>query len=229
MPETPNSSFIPKQGPAKKTRYASKQVHLFTVLSYVLFFGALLASAGVFFYNQHIESKLEEEVRNLNTAITNFSDENMEEVRAFNSRLVQAQNRLDSSVSLAAMFESLEESSAQSISLEALSLKRVADDRLLLEAGIVTDDFDSALFQRGLYERNPVIENVVYQDLGLGEVTEEDVVPSEVKFTAELEIPLTAIPYEPSDSATPIALPLLTDTGTTSEGDITEDTNETDI
>lgn len=229
MPETPNSSFIPKQGPAKKTRYASKQVHLFTILSYVLFFGALLASAGVFFYDRHIDAALEDEVRNLNIAITNFSDENMEEVRAFNSRLIQAKNRLDNSISLAAMFESLEESSAQSISLEALTLKRVADDRLFLEADIVTDDFDSALFQRGLYERNPVIENVTYVDLGLGETEEGEASPSEVKFTAELEIPVTAIPYEPPASAAPVSLPLLTDIATTTEELISDDVNELDI
>jgi hypothetical protein len=229
MPETPNSSFIPKQGPAKKTRYASKQVHLFTILSYVLFFGALLASAGVFFYERHIDKTLETEVRNLNSAIASFSDESMEEVRAFNSRLIQAENRLNNSVSLSAMFDSLEESSAQSISLEALSLTRVADDRLLLEADVVTDDFDSALFQRGLYERNPVIENVVYDDLGLGEIAEGEVAPSQVSFTAELEIPLTAIPYEPSDTATPVALPLLTDTSTTTDDIISGETNETDI
>ncbi len=99
MPNTPASSFIPKQGPAKRSRQVvSRQVHIFTVLSYVLFFGALSASVGVFLYSKHTDNQLRDEVVALDTAIANFSTEKMEQVKAFNTRLIQAQDRISKSV-----------------------------------------------------------------------------------------------------------------------------------
>ncbi|MEK7461964.1 MAG: hypothetical protein AAB618_00075 [Patescibacteria group bacterium] len=205
MPNTPSSSFIPKQGPAKHSRQVvSRQVHLFTVLSYVLFFGALAASAGVFLYARHIDSQQREEVAALDTAIANFSDEKMEQVKAFNTRLMQAEDRITNSVSAISIFEALEESTVQAAALESLTLKRVADEKFLITALINTDTFDSTLFQRGLYERNPVIKTVSFEDVSLGTVAgEESEKPAGVSFKAELQVPLTAVPYVPEDQLIP--------------------------
>jgi exonuclease VII small subunit len=206
MPNTPSSSFIPRQGPAKRSRQiVSHQVHVFTVVSYVLFFGALTASAGVFLYSKHVDRQLEQEIVALDAAIANFSTEKMEQVKAFNTRLLQATDRIDNTVSAASIFQSLETSTAQSVSLTSLSLKRVEDETFLLTAEINTDTFDSALFQRGLFERNPVIEAVSFEDVSLGTTDSEEGSPrSGVSFEAELKVPLSAVPYKPDGTPVPL-------------------------
>ena len=206
MPNTPSSSFIPKQGPAKRSRQVvSRQVHIFTVLSYVLFFGALAASIGVYLYSRHVENQLRGEVVALDTAIANFSNEKMEQVKAFNTRLNQAESRINNSVSAVSIFESLEDSTALAAVLESLILKRSADEKFLITAEINTDSFDSALFQRGLYERNAMLETVAFEDVGLGGTTgEEQVSPDRVSFRAELTVPLSAIPYKPDGTPVPL-------------------------
>jgi exonuclease VII small subunit len=206
MPNTPSSSFIPRQGPAKRSRQVvSRQVHVFTVLSYVLFFGALTASAGVFLYSKHIDKQLENEIVELDAAVANFSDEKMEQVKAFNTRLLQAKDRIDNTVSATSIFQSLEASTAQSVSLTSLSLKRVEDQTFLLTAKINTDTFDSALFQRGLFERSPVIETVSFEDISLGATDSEENSPrSGVSFEAELKVPLSAVPYKPDGTPVPL-------------------------
>ncbi len=217
MPNTPSSSsFIPRQGPAKRSRQVvSRQVHLFTVLSYVLFFGALAASLGVFLYERHTETQLRGEVVALDTAIANFSLEKMEQVKAFNARLIQAEDRITNSVSAVSIFESLEGSTAQAVSLESLTLKRSGDEKFLLTAEVNTDTFDSTLFQRGLYERNPIIETVSFTDVSLGESdSEEDTPRSGVSFKAELEVPVAAVPYAPSGTNVPVTDNTVVEIGT---------------
>ncbi len=219
MPNTPSSSFIPKQGPAKRSRQgASRQVHVFTVLSYVLFFGALAASLGVFLYSRHVETQLRGEVVALDTAISNFSNEKMEQVKAFNIRLNQAQNRINNSVSAVSIFESLEDSTVQAAAIDSLTLKRSADEKFLITADINTDTFDSALFQRGLYERNPIIESVAFEEVGLGVIEgEEKLTTSNVSFKAELSVPLSAVPYIPDGTPVPVTDNTVFELGTTSD------------
>ena len=219
MPNTPSSSFIPKQGPAKRSRQVvSRQVHIFTVLSYILFFGALIASAGVFLYAKHAQNQLRNEVTALDAAIANFSSEKMEQVKAFNIRLIQAEGRINNSVSAVSILESLEVSTAQSVAIESLTLKRVEDEKFRLTASIATDSFDSALFQRGLYERNPIIQSVAFKDVGLGnESSEEDAPSSGVSFKAEIEVPLAAIPYTPNGVVVPVTENTVVEIGTSTE------------
>ncbi len=225
MPNTPASSFIPKQGPAKRSRQVvSRQVHVLTIVSYILFFGSLVAAAGVFLYDRHINNQLRNEVVALDAAIANFSNDKMEQVKAFNTRLEYAQNRIANSVSAVSIFESLEDSTAQAVAIQSLKLTRVEDQKFLIEANINTDTFDSALFQRGLYERNSVIESVAFEDIGLGEVEEGGEAPTGVSFKAELAVPLSAVPYDPDGSPLPVTDMTVVDLSTTTDATATTTT-----
>ncbi len=210
MPNSPISSFIPKQGPAKRSRQVvSRQVHLFTIMSYVLFFGALAGSALVFLYSKHTENKLESEIIALNDAIVSFSDTKMEEVKAFNSRLQQTAKRLKYSVSAVTVMEALEDATVQAVSIEKFRMKRMDDEKFVVTAEVSTDSFDSSLFQRGVFERSSIVESVLIEDLSLAEADETSSVfagPT-ISFKAELQIPLVEVPYSPVDvSAQPEVL-----------------------
>ncbi len=225
MPNTPASSFIPKQGPAKRSRLVvSRQVHLFTVVSYVLFFGSLAAAIGVFLYARHIDTQLRQEVVSLDAAIANFSKEKMEQVKAFNIRINQAQKRVSNSVSAVSIFESLEGSTAQAATIDSLTLKRIEDEKFSLTAEISTNSFDSALFQRGLYERNSVIETVMFEDVSLKrDEGDTEVGSSGVSFKAELQVPLGAVPYVPNSAVIPVTDQTVLQIGTSTDESTGED------
>lgn len=233
MPNSPTSSFIPKQGPAKHSRQLSRQVHIFTIISYVLFFSVLMASLLVFFYDRHIKNQLEAEVVALDAAIANFNNDKMEQIKAFNERLIQTENRIQNSVSAVSVFDSLESSTAAAVGLDTLQLKRIADQTFLVTATVNTSSFDSALFQRGLYERNPIIETVAFQDLGIGKLNQaEGETPSGVSFKALLEVPLSSVPYSVSaanEQVVDFTVPaesLLVSTTTSSSSDIISNQNQ---
>jgi hypothetical protein len=232
MPNSPSSSFIPKQGPAKHSRQVvSRQVHLFTVLSYVLFFASLAGSIAIFLYHQYTERQLDAEVVALSSEIGSFSDVKMEQVRSFNMRLQQAADRLGNSVSAVAVLESIEDATVQSVNIDSLKMERVADETFVVTAEITTDTFDSSLFQRGVYERSPIVESVLIEELGLAENTDSESTSqfNGVSFKAELHVPLTGVPYQPQ-STNPVVtdLPPVT-VGTTSSGTAIIQSNETSL
>jgi hypothetical protein len=198
MPETSSSSFIPRQGSVKKVRKTSRQVYIFTLVGYVLFFSALVSSAAVFLYQRHVDTKYQEKVVQLNSAIANFSDIKMEEVRSFNMRLLQSKERIENTVSAATLLESLEKATAQSVGFESFALKRIEDEKFELTAELNSPSFDSALFQRQLFEREPAIDSVEFEDVSLAENVEEGV-QTVVTFRAILGVPLENISYEAVD------------------------------
>jgi hypothetical protein len=184
----------------------------------VLFFASLAGSIAVFLYSNHLSNQLDSEVEDLNGEIGSFSDVKMEQVRSFNMRLQQAADRIGNSVSSVALLESLEDATVQAVSIEKLHLERIADETFVVTAEINTDTFDSSLFQRGVYERNPIVKSVVVEDLSLAKEADQEgsSVSSGVSFKAELNVPLKNVPYRPD--ATIIQPVIISDTvATTSE------------
>lgn len=217
MADLSNNSFIPKRGPTKRSRgQASRQVYMFTLVSYVLMFATLLAVGGVFLYSKYLDQQLNEEIVLLNTEIDSFSESDMQRVLEFNQRLQQASGRLDKSVSMVSVFEALEAATINTVKLKTLDLEREDDEKFILAAAVETDSFDSTIFQRGVYQRNQIIDSVSFSEVRT--VTEEDGEEDGVAvsfsqpfviFKAEIEVPLAAVPYvarEANTGSAPITI-----------------------
>lgn len=232
MPNSPSSSFIPKQGPARHSRQVvSRQVHLFTVLSYILFFASLGGSVAIFLYHRYTENQLDAEVVALSGEIGSFSDAKMEQVRSFNMRLQQTADRIGNSVSAVAVLESIEDATVQSVNIDSLNMERMADEVFVVTAEISTDTFDSSLFQRGVYERSPIVESVLIEELGLAEDSDsESGTPSNgVSFKAELHVPLKGVPYQPLSNNPVITEIPPVSVETTATGTAVTSSNETSL
>jgi hypothetical protein len=195
----------------------------------VLFISTLVASGGVFLYNRHINGQLDVEVQNLGSAIGGFSDADMETVREFNIRLHQAQGRLDKSISITSVFDALEEATLKSAQITEMNIIREDDNQVMVNAKVNTDSFDGSLFQRGVYERNPVIKNVEISDLTLDQSKDQDTL-SGVSFLAKIAVPLKDIPYKPADLnvTAKVDLATTTDTDVSSSSDTTIVTTDTE-
>tara|TARA_B100000508_G_scaffold141011_1_gene145034 strand:+ start:1340 stop:2050 length:711 start_codon:yes stop_codon:yes gene_type:complete len=235
MPGPSNSSFIPKRNPVKQKRnQPSRRIYIFTIVSYVLLFAALLSAGGTFFYQEYIDAQLQREITDLNNEISSFSEADMQRVLEFDRRVTQAASRIDNSVSIASVLEALEAATIDTVQLQSLNISRVADDSFSLNARVVTDTFDSTIFQRGVYERNQVISDVeigaVNTSEAQSEADEQGGVRSLVMFDATLEVPLDAVPYVVTDDKPvtfTITNPVDLFDSSTSTATTTDDNNET--
>lgn len=205
MPGSSDASFIPKRGgPRRSKKVRSNRVYILTIVSYVLLFATLLAAGGTFLYHRYLDTQLENAVAALSQEIRSFQQADMEQVQAFDLRLRQANQRLNNSVSVVSIFEAIEAATINTVRLANLSLSREVDEQFVVEAEVVTDNFDSSLFQRGVYERNDeVVQSIRFESLQLNSVNSD---PNQVfqtneetvTFQATLEVPLGAIPFVPS-------------------------------
>jgi hypothetical protein len=200
-----NNSFIPKRGPAQKRRSGgTRKVYAFSIISYTLVFATLVGSAGVFLYDRLIQSELDQAVAELDQAIQDFSNDDMIRVAEFDSRLSLANLILDQSVSILPVFSALERSTINTVWLRSLNMER-EDDSLQFSLAVETDTFDSTIFQRGRLVDADIINNIELSGINRGvsaSENNEDTAPggTVVSFTANLDVPLSAIPFTPGEN-----------------------------
>lgn len=198
-----DTSFIPKHNANRRKRTARRgNIYVLTIVSYVVFFASLAATAAVFFYERHVTSVLQEEIATMSAEVSSFKEADMQRVLNFDQRLSKAYDRIEASVSVASIFDALESATVGSVRFESFSLERNADRAFVIEADIETNSFDSSLFQRGVFERNQIISAVEVSDLSIAdESTESGAVFKSVSFLAKLSVPLSVVPYQPPASA----------------------------
>ena len=236
MPDPSNSSFIPKRGPAKRNRSAaSKRIYLFTVISYVLLFSSLLATGGVYFYKEMMKERLNEEIALLNKEISTFNKADMSRVLEFDNRLRQAKSRFDMGISMATVFSALESATVQTAKINKLTIEREDDTHLIVSGDMITDSFDSTIFQRRTLQDNNVISTVEIADINATNVeggsTSQDNSQGNrsLTFTATLSFPLSNIPAtvnrESTESSQIMNLMQQQATNNFLEGDLESDTS----
>ncbi|MFW6209931.1 MAG: hypothetical protein ACOC4E_00375 [Patescibacteria group bacterium] len=214
-----NQSFIPKAIPTKKRpQKPTRRIYLFTVISYVAMFSALLASGSVFLYQNYMQTLLDAEIRGLTAEINDFNEARMIEVLEFDERLSAADRLMSNSFSVVSVLSALEAATAGSVQLESLTLEQVGEDTLQLSASVVADTFDSTIFQRRFYEASDVIGGVEVSDVALvvpdseeggeGEASALSAASDErqVTFELALTVPRSAVGVQAtSQTAEPVA------------------------
>ncbi len=221
MPDPSQNSFIPKRGPATHRRgSASRKVYLFTWASYVITFATLLSVGGVFFYGQYLEQQRDAEIAALDAAISKFSEATMQDVLQFNRRLQQATGRFDNHVSVPSVLEAIEDATVGTVKFNSLDIQREADASLIVHAEIVTDSFDSTIFQREIYSTGSTISGAGITGIDVSAVDGDvpaansgegvAILKPTVLFSAVLSVPVANVPYtiDDADSSVPVSSPV---------------------
>ncbi len=211
MPESSNTSFIPKRNPTKSSHSSAPRIFIGTLIVQILFFAVLIAALGVFAYERKLNSDLSKEVLALNNVISSFSEEDMQKIINIDTRLAQTKDRLTHTVSIVSLFDAIEASTLESIQIKNLEIKRLDDTKLSIESEMIADSFDSVLFQRGVLKRDGKLVVTNITDMTLQNSSEEHdklnesqtSTPEDVtlSFKAELTVDTNLIPHIPASTA----------------------------
>ena len=194
-----NSSFIPKRGTSNHKRKIHKgKIYSLTIISYVLLFAALAASAAVYVYSGVVRGQLEAEAKAMNEAISVFKEADMKRVQEFDKRLQQANQRLNNSASVSSILTAMEAAVIDTVRFDQFTLMRNMDDEFILQIDAETDTFDSSIFQRELYGDDETVDEVEISSLTLSDQVDENNVSlgQSIIFEAKLSVPLSAVPYQ---------------------------------
>jgi len=208
MPESANTSFIPKRNPIKGSRNnAPRPIFIGTLLIRVFFFAVLIATVAVFAYQDKLNKDLDKEIVALNDAISSFSEERMQKILDIDNRLNQTRKRLNHTVSMYSLMDTLEASTLGTVRINNMEVKRLDDKNLTIEAEMRTDSFDSVLFQRGIIERDEKLSVTKYEDLTVNNPASsvvsaqarQQIDPQDTRFSvsfkAELAVDASLIPH----------------------------------
>lgn len=162
------TSFIPQRPTKGKTNTRRvRKIYVLTYISYVLFFGAVLAAAGTFFYNVLIESQLQSAQQTLTAEREKFSQSDIESVRELDKKIKMAGERLNNHISVVSIFEAIEASAVQSLRFIEFSYERLNDEAPVVVLKGTTGSFDSVIFQRDVLKANPVLADGYIEEVDL--------------------------------------------------------------
>ncbi len=202
MINSQGTSFIP-QRPSKgkvNTRRVRK-IYVLSYISYILFFGAVLAACGVFFLNLSLDAQLEKQKELLSAERDQFNQGEIESIRELEKRINLAQERLDNHISVFSILEALEKSAVQSILYVQFDYKRLNDGAPVITFVGNTDRFDSVLFQREMLESNPVLADSTFSEVAMNsrELENPPFTQKVVSFTFEKEVEEDLVRYTPRE------------------------------
>ncbi len=166
MDNSNRTSFIPKspvRGVVKPR--GTRKVFIFSYISFVLFFGTLLVSAGTFFYNHYLDSQLSEQKNNLSEERIAFNQANLERILDLDVRMSVAFDILDRQVSVYRLLTALEDTTLSSVQIQSFEYKQAVDNELSLSMSVRAHDFNVALFQREIFSGNNILQGIVISDI----------------------------------------------------------------
>ncbi|MEZ4200286.1 MAG: hypothetical protein R3B69_01630 [Candidatus Paceibacterota bacterium] len=172
MAESSNASFIPKNSKRtqKKVR-GTRRIYLLSYVSYVVFFGTLLATVIVFFFSIQVNKSLEASRDRLIEEKNRFSQEDIDGLRHLEKKLIIANDLLNHSTAPSELFSALESVVADNVYFTGFSYQHNVNDTYTVELVGRADALNPVLYQRELLTQNAI--------LGRGDVTSFDYAISE--------------------------------------------------
>lgn len=177
MPNTSQSSFIPKNNQVNRKKIGRRYNFFFiTLVVYGLFIATPIASAVVFIYEKHTNNVINQTTRNLDEEIRSFSESDLLTVTQFNNRLIASSEVIENSVPINPLLQFFLQNAPQTVSFTGIELEAAGDGLVAITAEVESESFDYVLFYRDELLRNSAftsseISDVKYQ--GSGGVTNE--------------------------------------------------------
>jgi len=193
------TSFIPQRPTHGKTAPRKvRKIYVLAYLSYVIFFGALISAAGIFFMNFSLNAQLDSQRQRLSAERERFNESDIESVRDLEKRINIAKERLNNHVSVLAILEALESSAVQSLYFESFTYEREGDAFPKVVFGGTSDQFNNLLFQREVLATNPILAGTAFKEVGIeARELESGQIVRTVQFELEKDIDTSLIGYTP--------------------------------
>ncbi len=171
MPNNQGSSFIPKAPIKTKAKPKGvRKVYIMTYVSFVFFVGVMVASAGVWFFQLHVKTSMQNTQQQLSEERGRFPDEDYERIRELDTRMRATSQLFNRNISLVPFFVALENNVVDKLLFTDFEYERSVGGGMKITASAVTEDFNSALYQREVFANHDVLSS-----MGIDSVTLETV------------------------------------------------------
>jgi hypothetical protein len=179
MAYIPRSSFIPKEAsgaiPLRVRR--KRTIHVFSLLTTLLFLASLVSAVGVYLYQDFLENRLVAAKAALNEASASENDAKIEEIRIYDNKLNIAHTILDNHLAPSYIFEEIENSTKETVQFQNLEYTYDPGFDALLTLGGNTEEFTSLALQKMQFLEDTMFEEFIVGDIS----TSQDSADSETQ------------------------------------------------
>lgn len=234
MADYTQASFIPKSpsGGTQPRVRRQRRIYLFAYVSYVVFFGTVLAGVGLYLYAAQIHTALSTHKQELAVLRDRFNDADIDRVRTLEQKILTAQRLLDGATAPSGIFREIEPFVSSAVIFTSFEYKAGDNNTAEVTLKGVTDSFNSALFQENELRRSSVFASSSIEVFDYALVEESDTEDKSlassgtktISFQVSQVVSTDLIPYVPATPeasevvVTDVRAGLSTESGTDSGG-----------
>ena len=162
------TSFIPKQPLVEnKAKKVPMSANLFSVIGWIIFIIAVLASLGVFAYGQYLTSSIKTKNAQLTKRLNSFDATSVDHFVQLDARLQAANTILNNHMAVSTLFTLISDNTVQSIQFTEMKYTYDDSGKLILVLTGKAPDFASVALQSDRFSSQTYLRNQVFSNLGL--------------------------------------------------------------
>lgn len=167
----PQTSFIPKRTLDTQTHIErADTVNIFTVLSTLVFFVILLATGGIFFWKQTLQTQVKEVETQLVKEKESFNEQGIVDLTKLDQRLSAGAQLLDSRLYTSKIFQLLNDNTIKTVRFGKFSIDQLLTDKNKLKVTVSgqAKDYASVALQADIFSKlNEAILEYEFSNLTL--------------------------------------------------------------
>lgn len=168
MPPSPTTiptSFVPKQPVRSGSPYAKSGGNTFFIVSLIVLAVAIVASVGVFGYEQYLKSVRDAKAEEVRVAQETLSTATVEEFIRTRNRFIAAGSILDSHTAASSFFELLESMTLENVRFSSLSFEVAEDGSAKISMDGVARTFNALAAQSSAFAGERKIKRAIFSEI----------------------------------------------------------------
>lgn len=167
MPQNTPQSFIPHEAPtiAGARGRGTGLADLFVLLAIVLFVASAALAAGVFLYQQYLQSSATSKVNQLERAKAAFEPSLIHELTRLDDRMRGAGDVLGRHLAPSAFFRMLEQTTIASISFTSLDFEATDASHMTIKMDGVAGSVNAIALQADLFSKGGMVTSPIFSNI----------------------------------------------------------------
>jgi hypothetical protein len=199
MEQTPKTSFIPKQSIGVARTRERRTFNVFSVLAIVALLSVLTLSAGLFFYQEYANRKLDAQKQGLADFKDRFDSsaaDDIREIKLLEGRFELAKNLLDKHLSVSELFFALEDRIQQNAQIKSFAFDRMESGSAQVALAGEALSFNTLALQKRELNEESTFEDgsIIFSDINVETSEEGD---ERVTFGVTADVAIDQITYMP--------------------------------
>jgi len=171
MEQNFQTSFIPKKPLVKERVTTSQPIGMLTIIPLIIFFGMIIAGAGLYFYKGSLAQSLTQMENDLNLARNRFEDDKISQLQLLDKRLRASSSVLNNHVTVSPIFQALQEVTMKSVRYTRFDYSITGTDTPEIKVTMAgqTTNYKSIALQSELFAKKKFFIDPVFSNLSLDE------------------------------------------------------------